>query len=107
MKILLDENLPLKVNYEFGEKFIVKSVKDLGWEGIKNGKLLQLAIENEFQIFVTMDKNLKDQQNLKKLNIKIILLRAKDNRVDTISLFVPKIKSILEKDFKNKFTEIK
>lgn len=107
MKILLDENLPLKVKYDFGEKFSVKSVKDLGWEGIKNGKLLKLAIENEFHVFVTMDKNLKDQQNLEKLNIIIILIRASNNRVNTINTFVPKIKTILENDIKNKFIELK
>lgn len=106
MKILLDENLPLKVNYDFGDKYNVKSVKDMNWEGVRNGKLLQLAIENNFQIFVTMDKHLETQQNLDKFDIKIILLTANNNRVDTITQFIPKIKSILENDFENKFTEI-
>jgi hypothetical protein len=40
MKILLDENLPLRVNYNFRKGFSVHNVKDMGWKGLKNGKLL-------------------------------------------------------------------
>ncbi len=35
MKILLDENLPAKVKYDFGEYYEVKTVKDMGWLGKK------------------------------------------------------------------------
>ena len=37
MKILLDENLPTKLKYDFGESFVILTVKDLGWLGKKNG----------------------------------------------------------------------
>jgi len=30
MKILLDENLPTKVKYDFGENFEIFSVRDMG-----------------------------------------------------------------------------
>jgi len=106
MKILLDENLPLNVNYDLGKSFIVSSVKEMGWSGLKNGKLLQLAVENEFQVMITMDRNIKNQQNLALLNIAIIILIAKDNRVDTVSKFIPKIKTLLEKGIDKNIVEI-
>jgi hypothetical protein len=34
-----------------------------GWGGIKNGDLIRLA-EQEFDIFITSDQNLRYQQNL-------------------------------------------
>ncbi len=43
MRILLDENMPAKVAYDFGEGHEVRSVKDMKWLGKKNGELLGLA----------------------------------------------------------------
>jgi predicted nuclease of predicted toxin-antitoxin system len=63
MKVLLDESLPRKLKYRFGEDFEVYDVSDMGWLGKKNGELLKLVIENEFEIFVTVDRNLPYQQN--------------------------------------------
>lgn len=60
MKILLDENMPTKVKYDFGEGYEVWTVKDMGWLGKKNGELLGLAALNGFDFFVTLDKNLKN-----------------------------------------------
>ena len=44
-------------------KFEIATVQELGWTGIKNGELLRLA-ENDFDVFITSDKNLRYQQNL-------------------------------------------
>ena len=52
----------------------------MGWAGIKNGKLLALA-EQEFDVFITVDRNLSFQQNLPKFNIAVIVLHAKSNKL--------------------------
>jgi len=62
MRILLDESLPhelatLILDHE------VSTVRDEGWSGTKNGKLLALASAN-FDAFITADRNLEFQQNL-------------------------------------------
>lgn len=95
MKILLDENIPAKLRLDFGEGNEVKTVRDMKWLGKKNGKLLGLAVLNGFVLFITLDKNLKDQQNLEKIQIKFIVLLAKDNKHQTLQPFVEKIKNIL------------
>jgi len=51
--------------------------------GIKNGDLLALA-EKEFDVFVPVDRKLALQQDLKKLRIPVILIRARTNRVEDI-----------------------
>ncbi len=95
MKILLDENMPTKVKYNFGESYQVITVKDMGWLGRKNGELLGLTALNGFDIFITLDKNLKNQQNLSKIDLKFIVLLAKDNKHETLQPFVDKIKALL------------
>jgi predicted nuclease of predicted toxin-antitoxin system len=93
MKILLDENIPAKLRLDFGEAYEVKTVRDMKWLGKKNGQLLELAVFNGFDIFITLDKNLKDQQNLEKIQIKFIVLLAKDNKHQTLQPFVQKLKT--------------
>ncbi len=96
MKILLDENMPTKVKYDFGQDYHVSTIRDMGWLGKKNGELLGLAAFNGFDIFITLDKNLKNQQNLNKFDLKFIILFAMDNKHQTLQPFVDKIKILLE-----------
>ena len=96
MKILLDENMPTKVKYDFGEQHEVSTVRDMDWLGKKNGELLGLSALNGFDIFVTLDKNLRNQQNLNKVDLKFILLLAKDNKHQTLQPYVDKVRILLQ-----------
>jgi len=97
MKILLDESLPRKLRYDFGEEHEVFTVRDKGWLGKKNGELLKLMTEDKFELFVTVDRNLPYQQNLQRLTLTIFVLCAVDNRRETLSLLIPKLFARLEK----------
>lgn len=70
-KLLLDECVPQGLRHSIID-FEIYSVTYMGWSGIKNGKLLQLAISEGFDIFLTTDKNLQFQQNMDKHNITIV-----------------------------------
>ena len=63
MKLLLDENLPkrLKQDLSIHEVF---TVREMNWNGISNGLLLDLLIKNGFDTLLTFDKNLQHQQKL-------------------------------------------
>lgn len=74
MKILLDENLPRKLKAEFGPDFEVKTIRDMEWLGKKNGELLGLMVLNGFDLFITLDKNLRYQQNLARFPLSVFLL---------------------------------
>jgi predicted nuclease of predicted toxin-antitoxin system len=94
VRILLDENLDWRLE-TFLPGHEVKSVPRIGWAGLKNGKLLARAAEN-FDVLVTMDGSMSSQQNLSKLKIAIVALRAKSNRLaDTIPL-MPKVLALLQ-----------
>ena len=89
MKILLDESLPLKLRNDFGIDHEVLTVRDIGWLGKKNGELLKLMIESNFDLFVTVDRNLQYQQNLERFPITICVLCAVDNRRETLRKLIP------------------
>jgi predicted nuclease of predicted toxin-antitoxin system len=78
MKILLDECVPwpmrkMLANHECSNPF------RYGWNGVTNGELLKLA-ENEFELFITADQNLRYQQNLSGRRIAILELSTNDLR---------------------------
>ncbi len=89
MKILLDESLPRKLRSDFGSEHEVWTVRDKGWLGKKNGELLKLMIVDNFQLFITVDKNLPYQQNLDRLPLTIFVLNAKDNRRSSLQKLIP------------------
>jgi predicted nuclease of predicted toxin-antitoxin system len=89
MKILLDESLPRKLKYDFGNNHEVLSVRDKKWLGKKNGELLKLMIADKFDVFVTVDRNLPYQQNLELLPLTIFVLCAFDNRRITLKDLIP------------------
>jgi predicted nuclease of predicted toxin-antitoxin system len=97
MKILLDENLPAKLRFDFGEGYEIKTVQEMGWNGKKNGELLTLLNSNGFDMFVTMDKNIRHQQNLSRLPFTVFLLNAKDNKHQTIQPLVARTIEALQK----------
>jgi predicted nuclease of predicted toxin-antitoxin system len=94
MKVLLDECVPRKLRRELAGHEVV-TVTEHGWSGVENGELLALAAA-EFEVFLTVDQNLKYQQNLKAFNIGIILLVAKNNRLKTLLPLMPAARKALE-----------
>jgi len=94
MKLLLDENLPKKLIADFPNHEVV-TVRDMVWNGIKNGPLLQLMIENSFHALLTFDKNLQHQQNFKKYTITVFVLSAVNNTYIELTKLTPKVHSYL------------
>jgi len=81
MRILFDECLPGRKLKPAFLKHTAKTVADMNWRGIKNGELLALA-EQEFDAFVTVDSNLQYQQNTPDVDLLIVVLRTKSNRLE-------------------------
>jgi len=95
VKIILDECIPKKIkNLIRGHE--VSTVPEKGWAGVKNGKLLAL-VEFEFQVFVTVDRNLSFQQDIKNLKIIVVVLHSASNRFDALKTLMPELLLRLEK----------
>lgn len=93
MKILLDECIDRRLAKDIAGHE-VKTVPQMGWATIKNGELLALA-EKDFEVFVTVDRNLSFQQNLPRYNIAVIVLRARSNRLQDLRPLVLKLLELL------------
>ncbi len=90
MKILIDECLPEDIKKEF-TGHLVSTVSDLGWNSMTNGMLLSATIKDGFEVFVTIDKNLQYQQNLKKYNLIIVVQDSHKSDLEILKLIVPKV----------------
>ena len=60
------------------------------WASLKNGVLLAKA-ENEFDIFITVDRNLSYQQNLSQFDIAVVVLKARTNRLADLRILMPRL----------------
>ena len=89
MKVLLDECVDTRFALHL-TTFAVSTVSGLRWSGITNGELLKRA-ESQFDVFVTVDRNLAFQQSLPKFSIAVVLIRAKSNRLADLIEIVPEL----------------
>jgi len=60
----------------------------MGWASIVNGELIELA-EADFEVFITVDKGILYQQNLRSPVLGFIVLRAYSNRLEDLLPLVP------------------
>jgi len=105
MKILLDECLPVRLKNLLKE-YEVFSVLEMGWRSLKNGKLLRAAVENNFDVFLTVDKKLEYQQNLDSFNIAVVVFNVSRNKIELLSPLIPTFIEISSKLEKGKSTII-
>ena len=54
----------------------------MGWDGVKNGRLLALAAGAGFEVLITTDRNLEYQQNPINLPVAVVVLEAATNKLD-------------------------
>jgi hypothetical protein len=81
-RVLLDECIPRPLAEHLHGHF-VRTVPQMGWASIANGELIKLA-ETDFDVFVTVDKGIIYQQNLRSTVLGFILLRAQSNRLEDL-----------------------
>ena len=88
-RILLDECIDRRLAREISGHE-VKTAPEMDWAGLDNGELLARA-EKEFDVFITVDRNLTFQQNLPKFDIAVLVLRTRTNRLKDLIPLVSKI----------------
>lgn len=104
MKILLDECVDQRLAREIvGHE--VTTTQQRGWSGIDNGELLRLAAA-DFDVFVTVDRNLSFQQPVVHFDIAVVILRATSNRIADLKLLVPRMLEALPETTPSRVTWI-
>ena len=93
MRLFLDECVDWRLARELhGHE--VMTARQMGWTSLENGELLTRAAQ-EFDAFITVDRNLAFQQNVAALPMAVIVLRARTNRLAELKLLVPKLLSTI------------
>ena len=93
MTILLDHCLPKRLRRHL-PGYGVTTAREMRWEEIRNGELLSLA-EAQFDVFLTIDKGIKHQQNMAGRTIAVITLRAKSNQIERLAPLMPQVLALL------------
>lgn len=93
MRILIDHCLDWRLRRSLSAHE-VSATFEMGWAAVKNGKLLALA-EAEFDVFLTADRNIRYQQNLRERSLAIIVLVAPSNRLQDTAPLMPQVNALL------------
>lgn len=93
MRVLLDECLPRRIRLALPEHE-VRTVVEMGWAGVKNGALIH-RITGRFDAFLTIDRGIVHQQNLRGIPFGIIALSAFSNDIETLRPLLPRVREAL------------
>lgn len=75
MKVLLDENLDPRFRTLLSEHDCV-TASYAGWDGLKNGALLAVAETAGFEVFLTGDTKIPEEQNMDGRTIAVVVMTA-------------------------------
>ena len=95
MRVLLDEDIPIRFRFDFEPKVDVETVEYRGWKGLKNGELLRAAQEH-FDVLVTTDDHLPDQQPLQQFDLAVVVLRPGRKSLTELRKLLPELELILD-----------
>jgi len=91
MKLLLDHCLDWRLSRSV-PGHTVKAAGKLGWGRLKDAPLLAKA-QAQFEVLVASDKNLPQQQNLRRFNLAVVILDVPSNRLEDC---IPKMPILLK-----------
>ena len=94
MRILLNECVPRPLRREL-TGHDVRTIREMGWAGKKNGELLALMAGAGFEVLLTVDQNLCHQQNLSASGVAVVVMVAPRNRLADLVPLVLKVESAL------------
>jgi len=75
VKILFDANTPAPLARFLRGHEVVRA-DELGWQGLENGALLDVAENAEFDVLLTCDQNVRDQQNFTSRKLALVILSS-------------------------------
>jgi hypothetical protein len=94
MRILLDECVPRPLRRELPGHDVC-TIREMGWAGKKNGELLALMAGTGFEVLLTVDQNLRHQQNLAASGMAVVMMVASSNRFADLVPLMPAVNAAL------------
>jgi len=92
MNVLFDHCVPNRLRGSLSHS--VKTTREMGWERLRNGKLLAEAAKH-FDVVLTVDQNLKHQQNPAMLPVAVVVMIARSNKLVDLLPLVPAVEDVL------------
>jgi hypothetical protein len=93
MKLLLGENLPYRLRLELGDHEVF-TVAFMGWRGVEDDQLLEIAARFGFDAVLTDDRGLEYQQD--DLPVSVVVLRAPSNAFEDLQPLIPQLLTALD-----------
>ncbi len=94
MRLLLDECVDERLRLLF-PSHDCQTARFADLAGLKNGRLLEAAEAGGFDVLITVDQNIPDQQNLVGRKIALVILCGPTNRLRDLAPLVPAALSTL------------
>jgi predicted nuclease of predicted toxin-antitoxin system len=103
MKILFDQGTPVPLRSALADHH-VETAFERGWSDLANGDLLDAAERHDFDLLVTTDQHLRNQQNLagRKLAVLVLLTTSWPR----ISQCLAEIRQAIENSSEGSYTEL-
>ena len=94
MRVLLDECVPRQLRRELAE-FEVHTVQEMGWGGVKNGALLELAA-TRFDALFTVDRDLEVAHAKTRTKPALVVLAAGTTDPLKLRPYMPAVRAALQ-----------
>ncbi len=88
MRLVLDECVDEDLRHRFAEHDC-RSARYAGLAGLKNGKLLAEAEAAGFDVLITVDQSIPEQQNWRDRRLALLILVGRTNRLADLDKLVP------------------
>lgn len=88
MRLLLDECIDERLRHSFAG-LDCQTARYAKLAGLKNGELLSAAEAAGFEVMITVDQNIPNQQNLTNRRIALLILCAPTNRLADLRRLIP------------------
>jgi hypothetical protein len=88
MRLLIDECIDERLRHSF-PGHDCETARYAKLAGLKNGDLLSAAEAAGFDVLVTVDQSIPDQQNLEDRTIALLILSAPTNRLRDLRSLIP------------------
>jgi len=94
VKILFDHCVPKPLRHELSGHYIT-TAREMHWEGLKNGRLLDKAQAAGFDVLLTVDHNIRYQQNLTGRATAVVVMIADGITVEDLRPLLPTVEETL------------
>ena len=97
MRILLDACLPRKLQTVLTKDLAGHAITTAKQAGVNLflDRLILDAAEGQFDVILTVDRNLRHQQAIKRRSYAIVVLRAHSNKLEHLARLAPDIRRLL------------